>query len=291
VPSPKQVRWGKSDPASCRRSLLPPVTGGAELECAYCSNRTHALVWCDRTIVLSQRVAESAGPDRLRGYLAREFPRPRTFSSKAPPGANGLRADGLGQAAVHARPPIAPKSRQGRCGTLIFAHDPQRNRFRFSGSCASLARSVFRRLSVEPKPRYRSRKGVADVATDPAFFRVPDAAARGRLLAQLRRHRRHSKAARCPAVLGQAAAAGASRTAAVAADRCLSCGARNAGNSGGPQNRHPRGAEKENRQDCQTTTDAVIRAGETAHLQERQPTRKTGPHGLRIASRHSSAGS
>src|SRR5918994_7642831 len=51
APSPKQVRWGKSDPASCRRPLLPPVTGGAELECAYCPNRTHALIWCDRTIV------------------------------------------------------------------------------------------------------------------------------------------------------------------------------------------------------------------------------------------------
>lgn len=290
MPSPKQVRWGKSDPASCRRSLLPPVTGGAELECAYCSNRTHALIWCDRTIVLSQRVAESAGPDRLT-WLSRAG---LDFSVRGPFRARrrlGLGLMGLGRQSSMPDPPNRAKVAPGTLRHFDFMHDPQRNRFRFSGSCASLAGSVFRRLSVEPKPRYKSRKGVADVATDPAFFRVPDAAARGRLLAQLRRHRRNSKAARCPAVLGPAAAAGASRTAAVAADRCLSCGARNAGNSGGPQNRHLRGAEKENRQDCQTTADAVIRAGETAHLQERQPTRKTGPHGLRIASRHSSAGS
>lgn len=282
APSPKQVRWGKSDPVSCRRSLLPPVTGGAELECAYCPNRTHALIWCDRTIVLSAMLAESAELYGLT-WLSRVA---LDFSPRRPFEQDALGLIGLGRSSSMP----ALQSRQGRCGTFDFAPDPRRNRFRFSGSCASLARSVFQRLSVEPKPRYKSRKGVADVGTDPAFFPVPDAAVGERLLAQLRRHRRHSKATRCPAVLGQAAAAGASRTAAVAADRCLSCGARNAAKSGGPQNQHPRGAEKANHQDFQKS-DAVIRAGKTAHLQERQSTRKTGPHGLRIASRHSNGGS
>ncbi|CAH2395259.1 hypothetical protein MES5069_1030005 [Mesorhizobium escarrei] len=91
------------------------------------------------------------------GWISPSAP---SFSSKGPL-VDGLGADGLAADDVGWQSPMPDPSRAkvapGTLRHFDFAHGPQRNRFRFSGSCASLARSVFRRLSVEPKPRYKSR--------------------------------------------------------------------------------------------------------------------------------------
>ncbi len=53
-----------------------------------------------------------------------DFPVRGPFRARRRLGLMGLGLMGLGRQSSMPRPPIAPKSRQGRCGTLIFAHDP-----------------------------------------------------------------------------------------------------------------------------------------------------------------------
>lgn len=85
-----RVRWGRIDAVSCRRSLLPPVTGERELECAHCPGWACALVWCDRTIVLSARHHPNLGRfcDNLRKLAHDRLERDKGLGGAA--GAVGL---------------------------------------------------------------------------------------------------------------------------------------------------------------------------------------------------------